>query len=126
MITASSGMRRRALFPLAMVAGLLCTPLSQALAANQGNPAVRAANLARMRAELLNGGLGVYRAAPCMHEQAGASCLVQTTGEGFLFRFLGGKPGWSQLGLSPTVETELLVSPDGREIRQVVYNGPPR
>ncbi len=119
-------MRRRALFPLAMVAGFLCTPLPQALAANQGNPAVRAANMARMKAESLNGGLGVYRSAPCMHEQSGGSCLVQTTGEGFLFRFLGGKPGWSQLGLPPTVETELLVSPDGREIRQVVYNGPPR
>ncbi|MFM7235507.1 MAG: hypothetical protein ACKOYK_01850 [Cyanobium sp.] len=118
-------MRRRALFPLAMVAGFLCTPFPQALA-DQGNPAVRAANMARMKAESLNGGLGVYRSAPCMHEQAGGSCLVQTTGEGFLFRFLGGKPGWSQLGLPPTVETELLVSPDGREIRQVVYNSPPR
>jgi hypothetical protein len=111
-----------------------CVALSLALAPlcvsvraqSVGNPSVRAANVARMTAERLNGGLGVYRPAPCMHEQAGGSCLVQTTGEGLLFRFLGGPPGWKQLDQPPTVETEILVSPDGRSVRQVIYNGPPR
>ncbi len=93
--------------------GLLTTALPLPQAASLGNTALRAANVARM-------------AAACMHEQAGGSCLVQTTGEGFLFRFPGGQPGWKQLDQPPTVETEILVSPDGRSVRQVIYNGPPR
>ncbi|MEA5412207.1 hypothetical protein VB737_10565 [Synechococcus sp. BA-120 BA3] len=86
----------------------------------------RAANLARMRAELINGGLGVYRSAPCMYERSGGSCLVRADADGFLFRFFGGVPGWAQLGLPPTVESEILVAPDGRNVLGVVYNGPPR
>jgi hypothetical protein len=79
-----------------------------------------------MKAEILNGGLGVYRASPCMHDQSGGECLVTRSGEGFTFRFYGGKPGWTQEGLPPTVETEILVAPNGRSIERVIYNGPPR
>jgi hypothetical protein len=86
----------------------------------------RAANLARMRAEVINGGLGVYRPALCMYERSGGNCLVRADAEGFLFRFYGGVPGWAQLGLPPTVETEILVAPDGRSVLSVVYNGAPR
>jgi hypothetical protein len=86
----------------------------------------RAANLARMRGELINGGLGVYRPALCMYERSGGDCLVRADADGFLFRFYGGVPGWAQLGLPPTVETEILVAPDGRSVLSVVYNGPPR
>lgn len=98
----------------------------QALAQGDATSSQRAANLARMKAEVLNGGLGVYRAATCMHEQRGGACLVSTTGEGFTFRFLGGAPGWQQTGLPPTVETEILITLDGRSIKKVIYNGPPQ
>lgn len=87
---------------------------------------LRAANVARMQAERLNGGLGVYRTQSCMHSNRGADCLIRRDGEGFLFRFLGGPPGWQQLGLPATVETEILISPDGTRVEQVIYNGPPR
>lgn len=91
-----------------------------------GIPAVRAANMARITAERLNGGLQVYRAAACMHQQGGGPCLLRETARGFTFLFLGGPPGWQQMGLAPTLETELLVAPDGRSVAKVIYNGPPR
>jgi hypothetical protein len=96
--------------------------MTQELAFQRG----RAANTARMRAEQLNGGLAVYRAAGCMFERSGGSCLIRSSPEGFLFRFLGGPPGWQQLGLSANRETEILISPDGRQVLAVPYNGPPR
>lgn len=86
----------------------------------------RAANFARVYGERLNGGLGIYRTAACMHQRDGAECLITSNEEGFLFRFLGGPPGWEQLGLPPSVETELLISPDGREVVEVIYNDSPR
>jgi hypothetical protein len=89
---------------------------------------VRALNLARNHAVKLNGGLGTYRPAACMFstEWSGSECLVRRDESGFLFRFLGGPPGWQQLNLAPTVETEILVAPDGRAVVQVLHNGPPR
>ncbi|KEF41539.1 MAG: hypothetical protein ER33_11080 [Cyanobium sp. CACIAM 14] len=86
----------------------------------------RAANLARMRAEVINGGLGHYRAAACMFQLSGGDCLVRSGPEGFLFRFHGAPPGAAQAGLPPTVETEILIAPDGRQVLSVLYNGPPR
>jgi len=86
----------------------------------------RAANFARVYAERLNGGLGIYRTASCMHQRDGAECLIVSDADGYRFRFLGGPPGWEQLGLAPTVETELLISPDGRDVVETIYNGPPR
>jgi hypothetical protein len=122
-------MLRRPLRQALSVVALSLSALALSLAAQaQGDPnsSQRAANLARMKAEILNGGLGVYRAAPCMHDQSGGECLVARSGEGFTFRFFGGKPGWQQEGLPPTVETEILVAPNGRSIERVIYNGPPR
>lgn len=107
-------------------AAVAATQTLPAQAQSDGNPSVRAANLARMKAERLNGGLGVYRPAPCMFEQGGGPCLVSRGSKGFTFRFLGGQPGWRQLGIPPTVETEILVSPDGRSVLEVIYNGPVR
>jgi hypothetical protein len=107
--------------PLAVVA-----PARAQITQEQAFQRGRAANLARMRAEVINGGLGLYRAAPCMYERSGGSCLVRADVDGFLFRFGGGAPGWAQLGLPPSVETEILVAPDGRSVLSVVYNGPPR
>ena len=87
----------------------------------------RAANLARMRAELLNGGLGAYRADQCMYVTGAEECLVSTTNEGFRFQFRGGAPGWQQLiPAEPTLETEVIISRDGDRILSVPYNGPLR
>ena len=87
----------------------------------------KAANLARMRAESINGGLGSYRAAACMYETGATSCLISRSEEGFLFGFRGGPPGWEQeIPPDPTLETEVLVSRDGDRILAVPYNGPIR
>ena len=85
----------------------------------------KAANLARMRAESLNGGLASYRAAACMYETGASSCLISKSNQGFLFSFRGGPPGWElQSPPSPTLETRVLVSQDGERILAVPYNGP--
>ncbi|MDM7954550.1 MAG: hypothetical protein QUV07_15225 [Cyanobium sp. CZS 25K] len=86
----------------------------------------RAVNLARMRAEVINGGLGVYRAASCMYERSGGACLVSADADGLRFRFFGGPPGAQELGQPPTLESDILISPDGRSVLEVLYNGPPR
>ena len=75
---------------------------------------------------MLNGGLRLYHAASCMYQQNGEKCLIERSPNGFLFRFFGGPPGWQPLGKLPTVETEVLVAPDGKTVIQVSYNGPPR
>ncbi|MCT0225854.1 hypothetical protein KQ310_11945 [Synechococcus sp. CS-1328] len=89
---------------------------------------IRAVNLARNVAVKLNGGLGVYRPADCMFRTSVAdnNCLISADGQGFLFRFLGGQPGWQQLELPATMETEILIAPDGRQVVSVIYNGAPR
>ena len=108
-------------FPLAGTA-----PAQAQITQEQAYQRGRAANLARMKAEVMNGGLGVYRAAACMHQLSGGPCLVETAQEGILFRFYGGPPGAEQQGEPPTVESEILISPDGRRVVEVLYNGPPR
>jgi len=88
----------------------------------------RAMNLARNTVVQLNRGLNQYRPAACMFASGGSggSCLVRNDAQGFLFRFNGGAPGWQQLGQPPTTTSEILISPDGRTVVQVVYNGPLR
>ena len=88
----------------------------------------RALNLARNAAVQLNGGLSRYRPAACMFStgRSGGNCLVQADANGFLYRFNGGAPGWEQLGMPPTTTTEILISPDGQSVAQVLYNGPAR
>lgn len=87
----------------------------------------RAINLARGTAAKLNGGLSAYRPAVCMFQGVSNNpCLVDRAPSGFTFRFLGGSPGWEQLQLPATVETELVISTDGRTVLQIVYNGLPR
>ena len=97
--------------------------LQQEAAARQ-----RAINLARNTVVRLNGGLTRYMPAACMFASGstGGSCLVQQDEQGFLFRFNGGAPGWQQLNQAPTTSSEVLVSPDGRTVVQVIYNGPLR
>ncbi len=90
--------------------------------------AVRALNLARNTAVQTNGGLSVYRPAQCMYEtaSAGNQCLISSGSNGYTFRFLGGAPGWQQLNLAPTTETEIRISSDGRTVLGLDYNGAPR
>jgi hypothetical protein len=97
--------------------------LQQEAAARQ-----RAINLARNTAVRLNGGLGLYVPAACMFASGSRSsaCLVEQSSRGFRFRFSGGPPGWEQQGQAATVSTDLWISPDGRRVGEVVYNGPLR
>jgi hypothetical protein len=53
-------------------------------------------------------------------------CLIRNDRDGFVYRFAGGPPGWESEGLAPSLETEIWISPDGREVRQVLHNGAPR
>lgn len=119
------GVRRSIVVGLAL-ASFWAQGLGGAARAQAMGSSVRATNLARMKAESLNGGLQVYRAASCMHQQGGGDCLLRSSAAGFLFRFSGGGPGWQSLNQHPTVETEILVAPDGRTVKEVIYNGPPR
>ena len=130
----------RRLLALATGLALLASPLasSPGPALAQKAPAgvnaevsfarVRAVNLARETAVKLNGGLRLYRPAKCMFDTslAGGNCLIRRDKRGFLFRFLGGAPGGQQLGLPPNWETKILVSPNGRQVVQVLFNRPPR
>lgn len=86
----------------------------------------KAANVARMKAEALNGGLTKYRTAACMHQLGGGSCMVRASSDGYRFQFLGGTPGWETMNRKPTVETQIMVSPDGTKVEKVIYNGAPR
>ena len=86
----------------------------------------RAANLARMKAETLNGGLTKYHTAACMHQLGGGSCMVRASSDGYRFQFLGGTPGWETMRRKAPVETQIMVSPDGTTVDQVIYNGVPR
>ena len=86
----------------------------------------KAANVARMKAEALNGGLTKYRTAACMHQLGGGSCMVRASSDGYRFQFLGGTPGWETMNRMPTVETQIMVSPDGTKVEKVIYNGAPR
>jgi hypothetical protein len=86
---------------------------------------MRAANLARMQAEMINGGVSKYSPANCMHQGGGGSCLESNTSQGYRFRFLGGAVGWAARNESATIETVVFVSPDGK-LSKVEYNGPVR
>jgi hypothetical protein len=98
---------------------------SFAVAQTVSEAQMRAANMARMSAEVLNGGLSKYSPADCMHQGGGASCLVSNTSEGYRFRFLGGAPGWASRNEKATIETIVLISPDAK-VSKVEYNGPVR
>ena len=56
---------------------------------------MRAANIARMQAELINGGGSQYSPANCMHQGGGETCMISNIADGFRFRFLGGGGGWA-------------------------------
>ncbi|CAK6695874.1 hypothetical protein VB716_06555 [Synechococcus sp. CCY9201] len=107
-------------------AALVMVCASPGVAQQMDASQVRAANLARMEAERINGGLSRYTTAACMHQRGGGDCMIQRTDQGYLFEFLGGVPGWQTMNKPATIQTTILISPDGRDIRQVDYNGTPR
>ncbi|QEY32755.1 hypothetical protein EVJ50_11485 [Synechococcus sp. RSCCF101] len=85
--------------------------------------------MARTTVVALNGGLSAYRPAQCMFASPvpGSNlCLVQDDADGFLFHFVGGSPAWEQQNRLPTVESEIRIAPQGREVSEVLYNGTPR
>ena len=104
----------RRFLALATGLGLLASPLALTPGPAQAQvdaevsfARVRAVNLARDTAVKLNGGLTLYRPAKCMFDTSlgGGNCLISRDDQGFRFRFLGGAPGWQQLGLPPTWDT---------------------
>ena len=106
----------------ALVGGFSVLPASAEMSLDQ----IRAANLARMEAERINGGLSKYFTANCMHQKGGGSCMVNAGASGYLFNFLGGPPGWEVNKQAATKETRILISPDGTRVVNVQYNGAPR
>ena len=89
---------------------------------------VRAINTARDAAINLNGGLGAYNPAKCMFETTKLTnpCLISNDANGYVFRFLGGVPGWQEQNIAPTLQTEMRISTDGRTVLQTLYNGAPQ
>jgi hypothetical protein len=100
---------------LLLLAGL-AVPLLPASARADGMSEQRAVNLARNVAVRLNGGLGQYRPADCMFTEGGGPCRIRSDARGYTFRFTGGSPGWQQLNLPPTVQTEITIDPTGRQV----------
>jgi hypothetical protein len=121
-------LKRALLAPLALSALIAVGPGSSLAQWSVPIEQVRAINFARTYAVELNGGLQVYRPAPCMFATATTDnpCLVNRSPEGFLFRFLGGPPAWVERQQPATLETEVLIAPDGRSLVKLIFNGPPR
>ncbi|MEB3256380.1 MAG: hypothetical protein VKJ05_08335 [Synechococcaceae cyanobacterium] len=113
---------------LAGMAALLVGPLASAGLAQRPLNEIRALNFARNTGVMINGGLRVYRPQACMFTTSAETnpCLIRSDETGFVYRFLGGPPGWQAEGQQPTMETEIQVSPEGNELVRVLYNGPPR
>jgi hypothetical protein len=107
---------------LALSASILIHPAQAQMADTQ----ISAANMARMEAERINGGLSRYFTANCMHQKGGGSCMVNAGPNGYLFDFLGGAPGWEVNKQAATKETRIVISPDGTKVINVEYNGAPR
>ncbi|MEY2644427.1 MAG: hypothetical protein RLZZ611_1076 [Cyanobacteriota bacterium] len=117
----------RSLLRAASLGAVLCTTVAVLPAwAEMPLSRIRAANLARMEAERINGGLSQYFTADCMHQKGGGSCMVNAGPNGYLFDFPGGPPGWQVNPQSATKETRILISPDGTSVVNVEYNGAPR
>lgn len=112
----------------AMAPLLLASPFAEPALAQRPLNEIRALNFARNTGVTINGGLTGYRPQACMFTTSAETnpCLIRSDAQGFVYRFLGGPPGWQLDGGVPTVETEILVAPDGNSLVKVLYNGPPR
>ena len=112
---------KRLLLPLLSVGALAfaCVPSQAQQESRELVPTAskRAINLARGTAAKSNGGLRLYHPARCMYgNPTNNPCLTQRDASGFEFRFRGGPPGWEVLGLHPTVESIVLIAPNGRSV----------
>ena len=101
--------------------------LPHAIAQEDPLAARRAINFARDSAVEANGGLRLYHPASCMFKDpTNNPCLVKRDANGFKFQFQGGPAGWEVLGLPATVESTVLVAPNGeaaiKERHQVLCN----
>jgi len=77
----------------------------------------RAINLARGAATASNGGLRIYHPARCMYlNPTNNPCLTKSDAGGYEFRFQGGPPGWEVIGIPPSVNSIVLIAPDGRSV----------
>jgi hypothetical protein len=111
-----------------IIVSSLCIILSTSVSASAqtiSESQMRAANIARMQAALINGGGSQYLPASCIQQGGGETCMISNTADGFRFRFLGGGAGWAARREPATIETIILVSPDGK-LSKVEYNGPVR
>jgi hypothetical protein len=128
LVIGGDGMTMRQALRSVLLAVSAAVLSSSAAVAQVSDSNVRAMNLARNWAVNTNGGLSVYGPAACMFNtgEGGGSCLLQGPGEAYTFRFFGGAPGWEVQGRPPTTETQMQITPDGRTVQQVEYNGPPR
>ena len=111
---------------LPLIAGSLML-LPHAIAQEDPLAARRAINFARDSAVEANGGLRLYHPASCMFKDpTNNPCLVKRDANGFKFKFEGGPAGWEVLGLPATVESTVLVAPNGeaaiKERHQVLCN----
>ena len=111
---------------LPLIAGSLML-LPHAIAQEDPLAARRAINFARDSAVKANGGLRLYHPASCMFKDpTNNPCLVKRDANGFKFQFKGGPAGWEVLGLPATVESTVLVAPNGmaaiKERHQVLCN----
>ena len=111
---------------LPLIAGSLML-LPHAIAQEDPLAARRAINFARDSAVEANGGLRLYHPASCMFKDpTNNPCLVKRDANGFKFQFQGGPAGWEVLGLPATVESTVLVAPNGeaaiKESHQVLCN----
>ena len=111
---------------LPLIAGSLML-LPPAVAQEDPLAARRAINFARDSAVEANGGLRLYHPASCMFKDpTNNPCLVKRDANGFKFQFQGGPAGWEVLGLPATVESTVLVAPNGeaaiKERHQVLCN----
>lgn len=102
-------------------------------------PSLRPARSARLPAALqgrpvcslragATGGLPRDGAAACMVTTAAGwgPCLVNSTTQGSFLRIVGGPPGGQAEGRPPNRDTDLPISPDGRNVVNVTGSGPPR
>jgi hypothetical protein len=78
---------------------------------------MRATILARMRAGEINGSVKRNSTADCMHQAGGESSLARNTAMDFIFRFNGGPTDWADRRNRPTLETVILVTPDGKSAK---------
>ena len=120
-LSATLPMHPSSLAWLPLIYGLLMVT-APAVAQEDPLAAKRAINLARNSAAAANGGLRLYHPASCMFKDPTDNpCLAQRDSAGFEFQFQGGPPGWEVLGLPATVESTILIGPNGQSVIQELH-----